>query len=222
MIFTKIWRMINMALDLKAAKREDFKHSTTKQLRQEGLVPAVVYGQDKGPKHASVVSIDLLKMVRDEGRNAIISLNIDGDKPVDVMLHDYQMDPIKNELVHVDFYIVNMSEEMDVEVSLRLEGEAQGSKDGGVLQQPLYELQVRAKPNNIPDEITVDVAALEIGDSITIGDLPVSDKYEFLEETDTTIATVLQPDVLSEEDEAGDADASAEPELVGADEEEEK
>ncbi|MBM7601297.1 large subunit ribosomal protein L25 [Virgibacillus halotolerans] len=211
-----------MALDLKAAKREDFKHSTTKQLRQEGLVPAVVYGQDKGPKHASVVSIDLLKMVRDEGRNAIISLNIDGDKPVDVMLHDYQMDPIKNELVHVDFYIVNMSEEMDVEVSLRLEGEAQGSKDGGVLQQPLYELQVRAKPNNIPDEITVDVAALEIGDSITIGDLPVSDKYEFLEETDTTIATVLQPDVLSEEDEAGDADASAEPELVGADEEEEK
>lgn len=222
MIFTKIWRMINMALDLKAAKREDFKHSTTKQLRQEGLVPAVVYGQDKGPKHASVVSIDLLKMVRDEGRNAIISLNIDGDKPVDVMLHDYQMDPIKNELVHVDFYIVNMSEEMDVEVSLRLEGEAQGSKDGGVLQQPLYELQVRAKPNNIPDEITVDVAALEIGDSITIGDLPVSDKYEFLEETDTTIATVLQPDVLNEEDEAGDADASAEPELVGADEEEEK
>lgn len=211
-----------MALDLKAAKREDFKHSTTKQLRQEGLVPAVVYGQDKGPKHASVVSIDLLKMVRDEGRNAIISLNIDGDKPVDVMLHDYQMDPIKNELVHVDFYIVNMSEEMDVEVSLRLEGEAQGSKDGGVLQQPLYELQVRAKPNNIPDEITVDVAALEIGDSITIGDLPVSDKYEFLEETDTTIATVLQPDVLNEEDEAGDADASAEPELVGADEEEEK
>lgn len=211
-----------MALDLKAAKREDFKHSTTKQLRQEGLVPAVVYGQDKGPKHASVVSIDLLKMVRDEGRNAIISLNIDGDKPVDVMLHDYQMDPIKNELVHVDFYIVNMSEEMDVEVSLRLEGEAQGSKDGGVLQHPLYELQVRAKPNNIPDEITVDVSALEIGDSITIGDLPVSDKYEFLEEADTTIATVLQPDVLSEEDEAGDADASAEPELVGADEEEEK
>lgn len=211
-----------MALDLKAAKREDFKHSTTKQLRQEGLVPAVVYGQDKGPKHASVVSIDLLKMVRDEGRNAIISLNIDGDKPVDVMLHDYQMDPIKNELVHVDFYIVNMSEEMDVEVSLRLEGEAQGSKDGGVLQQPLYELQVRAKPNNIPDEITVDVSALEIGDSITIADLPVSDKYEFLEEADTTIATVLQPDVLSEEDEAGDADASAEPELVGADEEEEK
>ncbi len=210
-----------MALNLKAAKREDFKHSATKALRQGGLVPAVVYGKAKGPIHASVVSIDLLKMVRDEGRNAIISLNVDGDKPVDVMLHDYQMDPIKNELEHVDFYIVNMSEEMDVEVSLRFEGEAAGTKDGGVLQQPLYELQVRAKPNNIPDEITVDVSALDIGDSITIGDLPTSDKYEFLEEADTTIATVLQPDTLSEEDEA-DTDESAEPELVGADEEEEK
>lgn len=208
-----------MALDLKATKREERKHSTTKQLRQEGLVPAVVYGKDKGPKHVSVVSIDLLKMVRDEGRNAIISLNIEGDKPVEVMLHDYQIEPIKDQLLHVDFYVVNMSEEMDVEVPLRLEGEAQGSKDGGVLQQPLYELQVRAKPNNIPDEISVDISALEVGDSFTIGDLPVSDKYEFLEDDDTTIANVLQPDTLDEEDE--EAEGSAEPELVGAEDEEE-
>ena len=212
--------MIKMALTLKATKREDFKSSTTKQIRQGGLVPAVVYGKEKESKHVSVDSISLLKMVRDEGRNAIISLDLEGDEPVDVMLHDYQIEPIKDELVHVDFYIVNMSQEMDVEVSLRLEGEAQGSKDGGVLQQPLYELQVRAKPNNIPDEITVDIAALEIGDSITIADLPVSDKYEFLEDSDTTIATVLQPDTLDEEEET-DADASAEPELVGADKEEE-
>lgn len=205
-----------MTLTLKGTKREDFKNSTTKQLRQSGLVPAVVYEKKKEAKHVSVDSIELVKLVRDEGRNAIISLDVQTDDPVDVMLHDYQMDAIKNELIHVDFYVVNMSEEMDVEVPLRLEGEAQGSKDGGVLQQPLYELQVRAKPNNIPEEITVDISALEIGDVITIADLPVDKKYEFLEESDTTLATVLQPDTLDEEDEAG-ANASAEPELVGAD-----
>lgn len=209
-----------MALNLKATKRVDFKSSTTKQLRQSGLVPAVVYGKEKESKHVSVVSIDLLKMVRDEGRNAIIQLDVEGDKPVDVMLHDYQIEPIRDELVHVDFYVVNMSEEMDVEVPLRLEGEAQGSKDGGVLQQPLYELQVRAKPNQIPDEITVNVSALEVGESITVADLPVEKNYQFLDDQDTTIATVLQPDTLDEEDTA--ASASPEPELVGAKEDKDK
>lgn len=210
-----------MTLNLKAAKREDFRSSTTKQLRLGGLVPAVVYGKDKASTHVSIVSIDLLKMVRDEGRNAIIQLDVEGDKPVDVMLHEYQIEPIRNELVHVDFYVVNMSEEMDVEVSLRLDGEAKGSKDGGVLQQPLYELQVRAKPNDIPEEILVDVSKLEVGESITLADLPVEKNYQFLDDPDTTIATVLQPDTLDEEDEAA-ANASAEPELVGADKDTER
>lgn len=206
-----------MALNLKATKRVDFKSSTTKRLRQNGLVPAVVYGKEKESQHISVVSIDLLKLVRDEGRNAIIQLDVKGDKPVDVMLHDYQIEPIRDELVHVDFYVVNMSVEMDVEVSLRIEGEAQGSKDGGVLQQPLYELQVRAKPNQIPDEITVNVSALEVGESITVADLPVEKNYQILDDKDTTIVTVLQPDTLDEEDTA--ANASPEPELVGAEDE---
>lgn len=209
-----------MVLKLKATKREDFKSSATKQLRQSGQVPAVVYGKEKESTHVSVVSMELLKMVRDEGRNAIISLDVESGKPVEVMLHDYQINPIKDELIHVDFYVVNMSEEMDVEVSLRLEGEAQGSKDGGVLQQPLYELQVRAKPKDIPEEISIDISGLGIGDSITIADLPVAKNYEFLEEQDTTIATVLQPDTLDDEDET--KDASAEPELVGADEDSEE
>src|SRR5690625_7098438 len=103
------------------------------------------------------------------------------------MLHDYQMDSIKDELIHADFYVVDMSEEMDVEVPLHLVGEANGSKEGGVLQQPLFELQVRAKPNNIPGEITVYVSELDITETITIADLPASDKYEYLEEGTTPI-----------------------------------
>ncbi len=207
--------MIQMAVKLKATKREDLTKSTTKQIRNEGRVPAVIYGKAKDAQSISVDSVELVKTVRDEGRNAIISLNIENDKPVDVMLHEYQIDPLRDELVHADFYIVNMSEEMDVEVPLRLEGEAQGSKDGGVLQQPLYELQVRAKPGDIPEEIVVDISELAIGDTIAIADLPKASNYEFLEDEDTTIATVLPPDTLDDVEEA--PDENNEPELVDAD-----
>ncbi|WP_042220781.1 50S ribosomal protein L25/general stress protein Ctc [Oceanobacillus manasiensis] len=201
-----------MAVKLKSTNREDLTKSATKQVRNSGRVPAVVYGQAKEPKAISVDSIELVKTVRDEGRNAIISLDIENSEAVDVMLHDYQIDPIKDELIHADFYVVNMSEDMDVEVALRLEGEAQGSKDGGVVQQPLYVLQVRAKPNSIPEEITVDISSLEIGESLTVADLPTSGSYEILDEQDTTVATILAPDTLDDVEEAPDSDDK--PELV--------
>lgn len=214
--------MIKMAVKLQATKRDDLTKSTTKEIRNSGRVPAVVYGQEKDSKAISVNSIELVKTVRDEGRNAIISLDVENDNAVDVMLHDYQMDSLKDELIHADFYIVNMAEEMDVEVALRLEGEAQGSKDGGVLQQPLYELQVRAKPADIPEEISVNIESLEVGDSITIADLPKAANYAFLEDEDTTIATILTPDTLDDLEET--PDENAEPELVSGkkDEDEEK
>ncbi|HLR51938.1 MAG TPA: 50S ribosomal protein L25/general stress protein Ctc [Candidatus Avamphibacillus sp.] len=209
-----------MAIKLNATLREDHKSSTTRKLRNEGQVPGVIYGKDKETKSIAVNSIELVKTVRDEGRNAIISLDIENNEPVDVMLHDYQMDVLKDELVHVDFFIVDMSEEMDVDVGIRLDGDAPGTKEGGILQQPLFELVVRAKPNNIPDEIVVDVSELNIGDVITVADLPKSDNYEILEEDDTTVATVTAP---TEEDlEPSTEDESAEPELVGAEEEEEE
>ncbi|TMN22327.1 50S ribosomal protein L25/general stress protein Ctc [Lentibacillus cibarius] len=201
-----------MAVTLKADKREDLTKSTTKQIRANGDVPSVVYGKGKDSRTITVNSLDLLKTVRDEGRHAIISLAVEGEQPTNVMLHDYQMDPIKGELWHADFYIVNMAEEMDVNVPLHLEGEAQGVKEGGVLQQPVFELQVRAKPANIPETISVEVSQLNIGDSIAIADLPKESGYEFLDNEETTIATVVPPD-SAEPDEA--PDENAEPEMIG-------
>lgn len=201
-----------MAVKLNAQKREDLAKSATNEIRNSGRIPAVVYGKNKDPKTVSVDSVDLVKTVRDEGRNAIISLQVEGSDSVDVMLHDYQIDPIKDDLLHADFYIVNMSEEMDVEVSLRLEGESKGEKEGGVLQQPFYEVQVRAKPNDIPEEIVVDVSELDVNDSLSISDLKVTGNYEFLDDPDTTIASVVPP--TTEEDLETDTDENAEPEVI--------
>src|SRR5690625_897700 len=197
-----------MAITLKAQKREDLSRSTTKQLRAEGFIPAVVYGKDQEPKTVSVDNIELLKTVRDEGRNAIISLDIENDDKVNVMVQDYQTDVLKGELIHVDFFTVDLSEEIDVDVQVRLDGDAPGVREGGVLQQPLFELQVRAKPTDIPEEIVVDVSALNIGDSLAVADLPKSDKYEILEDDETTIAVVLAPDTAEEETDT-DVDFSA-------------
>ncbi|WP_156289990.1 50S ribosomal protein L25/general stress protein Ctc [Oceanobacillus salinisoli] len=178
-----------MSVSLKATKREDLTRSHTRVLREDGKVPGVVYGKNKEAQTIAVDAIDLIKVIREQGKNGVLSLNIDAGQTVEVMFHDYQVDPLKDDLVHVDFYIVNMSEARDVSVPLRLEGES--SK--GVLQQPLFEVQVRAKPNDIPEEITVDVSALEIGESITISDIPITGNYEVLDDPETTVATVLAP-----------------------------
>ncbi|HEY4600552.1 MAG TPA: 50S ribosomal protein L25/general stress protein Ctc [Cerasibacillus sp.] len=204
---------------LKAVKRDDHRLSVTKQLRKEGLVPGVVYGKKHDTQSVAINGPELLKLLRDEGRNAIISLEIGEENPVEVMLHDHQMDAIRNELVHVDFFAVDMDEEIDVEVPIAIVGDPIGASDGGILQQPVFELVVRAKPNQIPDDITVDVSSLGIGDVITVADLKTTDEYTIFEDEDTTIATVLPPESEVEEEEV---DLNAEPELIGAEEDTEE
>lgn len=212
---------MKMAITLKASKRENLSRATTNELRNTGFIPSVVYGKEDQPLTISVNNLELLKTVRDEGRNAIIGLDIEDNEKLDVMLHEYQTHPVKGDVIHADFYVVDMKSEMDVDVPLNLVGEAAGVKEGGILQQPMYELQVRAKPRDIPEEITVNVEALEIGDSINVEDLPKAAEYEFLDEPDATVANVLPPEEEEEETEE-DVDFSAEPELVGAEDEDEE
>src|SRR5699024_8566881 len=200
-----------MAATLIAQKREDLTKSNTKKLREEGFVPGVVYGKDKEPQTIAVESNNFYKLIRDEGRNSVLSLEIEGESPLSVMLHEYQTNPIVGDLIHIDLYAVNMSEEMDVEVPVRVEGEAQVSKNGGVVQQPLYQLQVRGKPGSFPEEIVVDVSELEIGDSLTVADLPESSKYNILDEQEETVATIIAPDNV-DDIETTTEDADAEPE----------
>ncbi|WP_064091127.1 50S ribosomal protein L25/general stress protein Ctc [Rossellomorea aquimaris] len=181
-----------MATELKANKRKDFKRSSLTKLRQEGNIPAVVYGYKTENTAIEVDSITFIKTIREVGRNGIISLNVDGTKQ-NVILSDYQQDHLKDAVTHIDFLAVNMSEEIDADVRIELNGEAPGVKDGGVLQQPLHEVSVTAKPNDFPEAIEVDITNLQVGDTVTIGD--IRDKYSVTlnEEDDRTIASILAP-----------------------------
>lgn len=210
-----------MAAKLKATQRNDLKGSATKQLRHEGKIPSIVYSKGAEAKTIAVDNMELLKTVRDEGRNAVIALEIEKGDTLDVMLHEYQVDPVKGDVIHADFYEFDAAAEMDVLVTLHLVGEAKGSIEGGILQQPFYELEVRAKPKDIPEDITVDVSELEIGDSISISDLPASDKYEFLDDAEAAVAIVLPPEAEEEEVDI-DEEISLEPEVIGEEDDEEE
>lgn len=197
-----------MATTLTVSERADLKHSSLRKLRTDGYFPAVVYGNQKDPRTISVDEGKFLKAIKESGRNGVLSLEINGGKE-NVMLTEYQQDPIKGNIMHADFLIVNMSEEIDVEVRIDLVGEAEGVKAGGVLQQSMHTITVSAKPNQIPGSIEYDVSKLQIGDAIIIADLNTDESYTIKMDEDEVIASILPPTVetdVAEEEEAEQAE----------------
>lgn len=181
-----------MSAVLKANDRETAQNSSLRKLRAEGKIPAVLYGKNRGSKPVYVDSADFIKTMREVGRNGIISLDFDGNS-TDVMLGDYQEDPIKKEVIHADFLAVDMSSEVTANVRVALTGEAAGAKDGGVLQQPVHELQVTATPGNIPQTIEVDVTNLQVGENLTVADLGAGEKYQINDDESLVLVSILPP-----------------------------
>lgn len=181
-----------MSTVLQAKERTELRHSALKQLRNNGNIPAVVYGSKVESKPVFVSSADLTKTIRAVGRNGVISLDVDGFKH-DVILSDYQQDSIKNEILHVDFLAVDKSSKINVEVRLVLVGDAIGVKDGGVLQQPIHQLSITSTPDNIPQQIEVDIANLQVGETVVVGDIPSGGGFTINHENDEVVASILPP-----------------------------
>ena len=181
-----------MSTVLQAKERTELRHSALKQLRNNGNIPAVVYGAKVESKPVFVSSADLTKTIRTVGRNGIISLDIDGNKH-DVILSDYQEDSFKKEILHVDFLAVDKSSKINVQVRLALVGDAIGVKDGGVLQQSIHELSITSTPDNIPQGIEVDIANLQVGETVVVGDIPSVGGFTINHEDEEVVASILAP-----------------------------
>ena len=181
-----------MTATLQAKKRTTEKHSNLTKLRNEGEIPGIVYGSKVENTAISLNEANFLKTIREVGRNGVISLDIDGET-YNVVLNEYDSDPIKRGIVHVDFLAVDLSKAISAPVRVSLVGEAAGVKDGGVMQQALHELTVTAKPNDIPTSIDIDVTDLQVGDTITVGDVKGYDKIEINHEQEEVIASILAP-----------------------------
>lgn len=196
--------------------------SDLKKLRNTGKVPAVVYGYGTKNTSVKVDEVEFIKVIREVGRNGVIDLGV-GSKSIKVMVSNYQFDPLKNQITHIDFLAINMTEERTVDVPVHLVGEAAGAKEGGVVEQPLFDLQVTATPENIPESIEVDITELEVNDSYSVSDIKVSGDFTIENDPEESVVTVVPPtdEPTEEEVEAMEGEAvTEEPEVVGEEKEE--
>jgi len=181
-----------MTTVLQAKERKEFRGSALTRIRREGNIPAVVYGSKLESKSIYFSEKDFTQLIRKVGRNGVISLELEGIKH-NVVLSDYQADPLKNEIIHADFLAVDMSQDITANVRVVLEGDAQGVKDGGVMQQSIHEVSVTAKPDLIPQSIDVDVSNFQVNETITIADLKINRDFIINHEEDEVIASILPP-----------------------------
>ncbi|EOL42680.1 50S ribosomal protein L25/general stress protein Ctc [Enterococcus phoeniculicola] len=201
-----------MSVSLEVSKRAVRPRSLRNKLRHEGKIPAIVYGYQIESTPISVDAKTLTKALRDHGVNAVISLDVEGKK-VNTLLVKTQVDTFTKEFTHLEFLSVDMEEVTELDAEIVLIGEAAGVKVGGVLNQNLYSVLVSATPDNIPERVEVDITKLEIGDAVTIADLPKNDKFTIVTDPEEQILAITEPKAASDiEDETV---AAGEPEVIG-------
>ncbi len=172
-----------------------FNKGFARRVRMQGLIPAVVYGAGQ-PSVAVTVDPKVINKVlySDSGHNTIFDLSIEGAGPSKGMIVDWQNEPIKGHLLHIDIKRIAMDKTMRVSVPVQLIGVPTGVKlQGGLLSQVLHEVEIECLPGDIPSHIDVDVAALEINGTIHISDLPHSSTLKFLGEENALVAHVTMP-----------------------------
>jgi len=190
--------MEQIALDVQSRTQTGTPHA--RRLRRTGQVPGVAYGRGRNPVIIWVREQDLAGAMK-HGANVLIDLRIDGQQDKEkalVLVKEVQWDPITDRPLNVDFQWVSLTERISVLVPIHLEGEAAGVKQGGVVEQVLREVQLRALPTEIPGEFRVNVAALEIGDSLHVRDLVVPEGAEIETGLEEAIVVVGAPSVVVE------------------------
>ena len=193
-----------MQASLLATKRETRKKNEARRLRVSGYIPAVVYGGTA--KEAVPVSVDPKTLLRilhsDSGVNTLIDLELEGGDSSQVLVKDFQLDPISSELLHVDFYRLAMDKAITVSVPVTLTGEAIGGKqEGGLLDFLTREIQVECMPAEIPENVEVDVRELSIGDGVRVRDVVEGVVWKPISELDTLLVHVVPPKVEEESEE---------------------
>ncbi|SOC43171.1 50S ribosomal protein L25/general stress protein Ctc [Salinicoccus kekensis] len=197
---------------LASANREAKTRSSVKQLRNSGQVPAVVYGYQVENTSVAVDEVEFIKVIREVGRNGVIDLDLNGE-PTKVMVYDYQFDSLKNQITHIDFVAINMKTEVTVDVTIEITGEAVGVDEGGIVEQPIFEVEVTATPDNIPETLVVDVSDLGIGDTLYVSDIKTTGNFTIENEDDEALVTVVPPqkeEELDDEESEESAEESAE------------
>lgn len=207
-----------MSAVLDAVRRETFGKNEAVRTRQAGKIPAVLYGENKGA--AESVTVDPKELSRilhsESGLNSLISLKIDGTE-TQVLVKEYQIDPVTHKLIHADFLRVAMDKVIRVTVPVHLTGEAKGVKlQGGTLDFVHRDVDVECLPADIPEHITVDVTELMLNQGVRVKDLATDGKWKAVSEPENLIVHIVAPraEAVATPDAAAAPAAAAEPEVA--------
>jgi large subunit ribosomal protein L25 len=204
---------------LEAQTREPGTKNHARRVRRDGKIPAVVYGAGKDSVPLSVDPRVVTRILNSEsGHNTIFDLALNGEK-TKVMIVDWQYEPIKGRLLHIDLKRIALDKVLRVSVPIELVGEAAGVKqEGGILEQMLREVEIECLPADIPSHIDVDVSQLTFGKVVRVSDLPHSEKIKFITDENQPVAhvTSVKEEVVATPDAAAAeaAAAPAEPEVI--------
>lgn len=165
-----------------------------KKLRKLDVIPAVMYGNKIAAENLSVNYIDFKRVYDKAGESALIELDTEGKKH-NVLIHDIQLAPMSGKITHIDFFQVNMKEEVETHIPLEFVGESEAVKaHGGVLIKNMDEIPVKCLPADLPEKYEIDLATLKtFADVIAVSDLKISDKVEIMLDGETVIALVAAP-----------------------------
>jgi large subunit ribosomal protein L25 len=204
---------------LEAQPRESGNKNHARRVRREGKIPAVVYGASQDSLPVSVDPRHVLRILNSEtGHNTIFDLALNGGERTKAMIVDWQYEPIKGKLLHIDLKRIAMDKVLRVSVPISLIGEAAGVKqEGGILEQMLREVEVECLPADIPSHIEVEISHLTFGVVLRVSDLPHSEKLKFLTDANQPVAhvtSVKEEVVATPEAVAAEAAAPAEPEVI--------
>lgn len=187
-----------------------------RRLRAAGRIPAVVYGHGNEPVALSIDPMELEKEIKASHAGMNTLFDLVGDRAVagrTVMLKELQREPVRGFPVHADFFEIDANESIEVSVPIHLTGTAQGVTMGGVIEHTLREVELSCLPSAIPDEIVIDVSALEIGDSLHVSDLALPEGVEIQTDPALSVVSVIVPRAAEEaapvEEEAGAEEAAA-------------
>ncbi len=198
-------------MNLKASQREAVGNGPSRVLRRDGKIPAILYGPKTEPVKLAIDRLELEPIFKSGAvAQKLLKLQIEGDDSVrNVMVKEMQKDPVSRSVLHLDLYEVSMDQRINVMVPVVTTGKSTGVEMGGMLQIIRRELEVFCLPGQIPENITIDITGLEIGDSVHVEDLPQEETAEILADVNFTILTILSP-MAEEEEEVEEEEEGAE------------
>ncbi|WP_040953037.1 50S ribosomal protein L25 [Gorillibacterium massiliense] len=181
-----------MPMELKGEVRSGKSHSAVRILRQEGRVPASLYGKKVAPTSISVLEKDLFALLKSNA-HGVVQLDVPSVGIYPVVITELQKDKMNGGILHVDFHQISMDEPIRSLVKLELVGTAKGIQEGGILQVELHETEVHCLPKDLPAVLQVDISGLEVGESVHASNIQVPAGVELMADPMDVIATVLAP-----------------------------